>query len=445
MNNNPPEGSIIQKEDSMIFNNVSETEIFSIPKFAVEKTDVEGFMDELRGFHSTFQSCFTRSETRENFFHYMVGQFSELDRKSIEPIALRVEGGTVRSMQRMISDAQWDEVLILKRYHQLIGDDMAHDDGILIFDETSFVKKGNDSIGVSRQYCGSLGKVENCQVGVFAAYASPHGYALLDKRLFIPEKWFSEPYKDRRSKCRLPDSETVKTKVELAIEMLDHVQKEELLPFRYVVADTAYGRSIEFIEAIEKHPGKTYLLAVPCDTLCWLTSPVTRKKAYTYKGEQRSRTVLSETEKAPVTVEAFVRNLNNYFWYRRIVAEGAKGPIAYEFMKRKIFLHRNGLPCKSVWLIVKRTLGAEPVYSYFISNAPRSTRLPVFVWLSGVRWAIEQCFEEAKSELGLDQYEVRKFSGWHHHILTCMLAHFFLWHLKIRLGKKSTLCYAIAA
>ena len=105
--------------------------------------------------------------------------------------------------------------------------------------------------------------------------------------------------------------------------------------------------------------------------------------------------------------------------------------------KRRVTLSRNGLPHKTVWLIIKRTIGGNPTYSYYMSNAPVSTRLKTFVWLSGIRWAIEQCFEETKSELGMDQYEVRKYAGWNHHILTCMLAHFFLWHLKIRLGKKA--------
>lgn len=426
-------------------NNDSNSDVFTIPKFTLNRVDIEGFMDELKGFHEAFRDCFSRSEPRENFFRYMVGQFSELERKSVEPIALAVEGGNVRSMQRMISDAQWDEGFILRRYHRLVSEDMGDDDGILIFDETSFVKKGDDSIGVSRQYCGTLGKIENCQVGVFAAYASSQGYTLLDKRLFIPEKWFSDPYKQRGLKCRLPDTVTFKTKVELAVEMFEQLCKEEVIPFRYVVADTAYGRSIEFIDAIEKHSEVVYFLAVPSDTLCWLKDPATEEKSYTYKGKRRSRTVLSESEKAPVTVESFARNLNSYFWYRRIVSEGAKGPIVYEFAKRKVTLHRDGLPCKTVWLIIKRTLGSEPVYSYYISNAPRSARMPTFVWLSGVRWAIEQCFEETKSELGMDHYEIRKYPGWHHHILTCMLAHFFLWHLKIRLGEKSTVCYAVAA
>ena len=135
----------------------------------------------------------------------MVGQFSKLERKSIEPMALQVEGGTIRGMQRFISDVLWDEEQMRWNYHQLVADEMGDPDGVLMFDETGFVKKGKDSVGVARQYCGTLGKVENCQVGVFAGYASRHGYALVDKRLFLPEAWLTDAYAARRTKCNVPD------------------------------------------------------------------------------------------------------------------------------------------------------------------------------------------------------------------------------------------------
>ena len=135
--------------------------------------------------------------------------------------------------------------------------------------------------------------------------------------------------------------------------------------------------------------------------------------------------------------------MNKFFWYRRKVSEGTKGSIEYEFTKRQIVLARDGLPEDDVWLIIRRTLGENPIYSYYTSNAMGSTRLKRFVWLSGVRWAIEQFFEEAKTELGMDHYEVRKWPGWIHHMMTCMLAHFFLWHIKVRLGEKNTSCYSV--
>ncbi len=418
---------------------------FSIPKFTLEKKEVENFIDELKGFHEEFYDCFSRSESRENFFRYTSGQLSKLERKSIEPIALNVQGGNVRSMQKFISDVVWDESKILHKYHNMVNEDMGDSNGVLIFDESGFVKKGDDSAGVAKQYCSNLGKVENCQVGVFAAYASPSGYALLDKRLFIPERWFTDDYETRRNKCKIPENVEFKTKPQLAVEMFHDLQEQKSIPYKYVLADSLYGNSPEFIDAIEEYTDLTYFVSIPSDTLCWLERPLTRKKEYKHKGEVHTKEILEKTERKPISFETLAMNTNNYFWYRRKVSEGTKGPIEYEFTRRRVVLSKNGLPQKTVWLIIKRTLGNNPTYSYYISNAPVSTKLETFVWLSGLRWAIEQCFEETKSELGMDQYEVRKYPGWNHHILTCMLSHFFLWHLKIRLGKKSSVYYSVAA
>ena len=168
------------------------TPTFAIPTFDVTPSDVEGFVEELWEFQSAFHDCFARSEPRAHFFDDMVGQLSPLARKSIAPMALHVEGGTIRGMQRFISDVHWDEEQMRWNYHQLVAAEMGEPDGILMFDETGFVKKGTASVGVARQYCGTLGKVDNCQVGVFAAYASRQGYALVDNRLLLPQGWWTE-------------------------------------------------------------------------------------------------------------------------------------------------------------------------------------------------------------------------------------------------------------
>ena len=423
----------------------SQEYLFDVPKFDVSASDVKDFINELKGFHEIFSDCFHRSESRGHFFRYMVGQFSKLERKSIEPIALNVENGVVRPMQRFVSDAEWNDDKILSKYHTLVGDDLGSDDAALIFDESGFVKKGNHSIGVAKQYCGNIGKVENCQVGVFAAYVSQNGYSLLDKRLYIPEKWFDNDYEIRRKKCKLPEPIEFKTKPQLAVEMFNSIVEEGILPFKYVLADSVYGTSPEFINAVEACTNKTYFVSVPGDTQCWLKRPVMVEKKYKYNGEIRIKKVLEKTAKKPVSLATLAQSINDYFWYKRKVTEGTKGPIEYEFTKRRIILSNNGLPQKEVWVLIRRSLGKDPIYKFHVSNAPLSTRLNLFVWLSGLRWAIEQCFEETKSELGLDHYEVRKFKGWHHHMLTCILAHFFLWHIKIRLGKKSSIHYSVAA
>ena len=419
--------------------------LYPVPKFDLGKGDVKKFTNELSGFHEQFADCFQRSESRGHFFKYMAGQFSPLERKSIEPIALAVKDGNVRAMQRFVSDAPWDDNKMIAKYRSLVNDDFGSHDGALIFDESGFVKKGQDSIAVARQYCGTIGKVENCQVGVFAGYVSKHGYGLIDKRLFIPEKWFGDDYLERRAKCKLPADAVFRTKPQLAVEMLDAVVEENVLPFKYVLADCVYGISPEFIETVDALPDKTYFVSVPKDTQCWLKRPMTITKRYRWGGKARTKTVLVDPDSKPISMEELARNINDYFWYRRKVSEGTKGPIVYEFTRRQVILSAAGLPQKAAWLLIRRTLDDDPKYNFFISNASTSTRLKTLVWLSGLRWAIEQCFEETKTELGMDHYEVRKFTGWHHHMLTCMLAHFFLWHLKIRLGKKSTVYYAIAA
>jgi len=416
-------------------------DIFSIPKFDLDRNDVEDFLETLQGFHAEFRDCFAREEGRSNLFYYTIGQFSQMERKSIEPMALNVEGAKVRAIQRFISEATWDANKMMHIYRSMVNDDMGEEKGVLIIDESGFKKKGNDSAGVYRQYCGNIGKVDNCQVGVFAGYASSQGYALLDKELFVPEAWFGGDYEERRSKCQFPEDLQFKTKPQIAARMVTDIIEQNQIPVKYVVADSLYGNSPEFVENVDKHHDKIYFLAMPSDTKCWLKIPSTIEKEYRYRGETRKKLTLKQGEKKAISLTDLAKGINSYFWYRRKVSEGTKGPIEYEFSKRRVVLAKNGLPTKEVWLTMKRTLGANPMYSFFISNAPLSADLNLFVWLSGVRWPIEQCFEEGKSELGMDHYEVRKYLGWNHHMLISMLSHFFLWHLKIKLGKKSTSCY----
>jgi len=410
----------------------------AIPTFDLTPPDVEGFLEELWEFQSTFHDCFPRSEPRAHFFDYMVGQLSPLERKSIEPMALHVKGGTIRGLQRFISDVPWDEEHMRWTYHQLVADAMGDPEGVLMVDETGFVKKGKESVGVARQYGGTLGKVENCQVGVFAGYASRHGYALVDQRLFMPEAWFTDAYAARRTRCNVPTELTFQSKPQLAAAMVQALAQEGLLPFKYVVADCLYGNSPAFWDAIEACVGVSAFVAIPAETRCWLQRPRTADRTYTYKGNVRVKRVAVAPPNVPSSVAAVAAGLPAASWYRRTVSEGTKGPLVYEFARQRITLCKDGLPERTVWLVLKRSVGGEPTYTYYLSNAPVSTPLRTFVWLSGLRWAVEQCFEEGKTELGMDHYEGRKYPGWHHHMLTTMLAHFFLWHLKIRLGKKSS-------
>jgi len=227
--------------------------------------------------------------------------------------------------------------------------------------------------------------------------------------------------------------------------MLRSLRDENLLPFRYILADSVYGMSPEFIEAAEALEDTAYLVQVTKTTKVWPKRPMTIRRTYQWGGKTRSKEVALNADSKPISVGELALAINNFFWYRLKLLESTKGPIVYEFARQRVMLSAEGLPQKPVWLLIRRSLGEKPEYSYFVSNAQHAVRLGPLVWLSGLRWAIGQCFEETRGELGMDHYEVRKYAGWHHHILTCMMAHFFLWHMKIRMGKKSTVHYAVAA
>ncbi len=402
-------------------------------------------MEALWEFQSTFHDCFARSEPRTHFFDSMVGQCSKLERKSIEPMALQVEGGTIRGMQRFISEVTWDEEQMVWNYHQLVADEMGDPEGVLMFDESGFGQKGQDSVGVARQSCGSLGKVENGQVGVFAASASRHGYALVDKRFCLPEAWLTDASAARRARGNVPAAVTFQSKPQLAATMLQAIVQEGLLPFKDVVADCLYGNSPDFLDAVDACGGVTTFVAMPSETRCGLQRPQTEDKTYTYTGDVRAKRVLGAPNNAPSSVAALAASLPVSHWYQRTVSDGTKGPMASALARQRVTLCQDGLPGRTVWLVSKRPLGVNPVYAYYLRNAPASTSLRTFVWLSGVRWAIEQGCEEGKTELGMAHYAVRTYPGWHHHRLTTMLAHFFLWHLQLHLGKKSPCPHGVAA
>ncbi len=266
---------------------------------------------------------------------------------------------------------------------------------------------------------------------------------MVDKRLFLPEQWWSDAYASRRAQCDVPKEVVFHTKPQLAAEMVRRLHESGTLPFRYITADCLYGNSPEFWAACEACVGTVACVAVPEETRCWLAPVATATKSSTSKGKGRTKRVVTTPGTPLQSVAKLAQQIGPRAWYRRTVSEGTKGPIVYEFARKRVTLCKDDQPASTVWLVMKRTLGAEPRYWYYISNAPVSMPLRVFVWLSGVRWAIEQGFEETKTELGMAHYELRKYTGWHHHMLTCMLAHFFLWQVKRRLGKKSSGAHSV--
>jgi SRSO17 transposase len=335
-------------------------DVYAIPPFEVTCKDVEGFLDELGEFHALFRDCFVRREPREHFFRSMVGQCSALERKSIEPIAIQTEASSIRAMQRSLSDTQWHDARMLQTYHQQVAKEMGAPDGVIIVDESGLRKKGQDSVGVARQYCGTLGKVDNCQVGVCAAYASRQGYALVDKRLFLPEQWWSDAYASRRAQCDVPTEAVLHTKPHLAADMVRRLHESGTLPLRSMTADCLYGNSPEFWAACEACVGTVAFVAVTEATRGGLAPVATTTKSSPYKGERRTKRVITTPETPAQSVAQLAQQIGHRSWYRRTGSEGTKGPIVYEFARKRVTLCKDHQPAHTVWLVIKRSLGAEP-------------------------------------------------------------------------------------
>jgi SRSO17 transposase len=418
---------------------------FDIPKLSTQICSAKEFHDELDGFQREFQDCFLRSEPRKSFFVYLSGLLSNLEKKSIEPLALETGCGTVRSMQRFVSDVPWDEERMLRKYHTLVEEEIGSGDGVLILGEYGFPKKGRSSVGVARQYCGVFNRIENCQMGVFAGYATKAGYALLDKRLFIPKSWFTSPYQSTKNKCKVPDDLTFRTKPQLAADMLDRLVENGIIGFKYVMANSSHWDIESLVETVERRPETHYFFSIPATAVCKPQQHGPGKTVNHSSGHSAQEVANPESRRDLITVENLAKNISSYFWYRWKILEGHKGFVEYEFARKPIILYRQGHGFRNLWLVIKRSLAEEPSYQYFVSNAPSGTRLSDFAWLTGVSWSIDRCFREAKSKLGMDQYEVRKYAGWHHHMLACMLAHFFLWHINIKFGRKSSVHYGVRA
>jgi SRSO17 transposase len=250
-------------------------DVYAMPPFEVTWEDVEGFLDELGEFHALFRDCCVRREPREPFFRSMVGQCSSLERTSIEPIAVQTEASSIRAMPRSLSDTQWNDARRLRTYHQQVAKEMGARDGVIIVDESGLVKKGQDSVGVARQYCGPLGKVDHGQVGVLTASASRQGYARVDKRLFLPEQWWSDAYANRRAQCDVPKEVVFHTKPPLAADMVRGLHESGTVPFRSMTADGLSGNRPEFWAACEACVGPVACVAVPEATRCWLAPVAT--------------------------------------------------------------------------------------------------------------------------------------------------------------------------
>ncbi len=405
------------------------------PLVGVTPEEVAALHDELLAYHQEFAPLFQRAEQRRWALKYLEGQLLPLERKSIEPMADALVGGNVQAMQQFISLGTWDDDAILARHQQLVAEALGDPEtGVLIVDGCDFPKQGTHSVGVARQWCGALGKVANCQASVVACYASARGFALVDRRLYVHEDWFTDTHASRRARCGLPADVTFQTRTALAWAMIAGLRARKALPFRWVTGDEHFGNTPVLLDQIAD-AGLAYFMEVPHNVRVWAVRPPTAVPAATgRKGHPFTRVRLAPGAPAPVRVDALATALPPSAWQVAQIQEGSKGPLLAEVAFVRAVAVRDGLPGPDVWLVLRRALDATRELKTYLANASAATAPETLVWLLGLRWPVEQAIKEAKEELGLDHYEVRGWRGWHHHTTMTLLAQHFLVRLRSRLG-----------
>jgi SRSO17 transposase len=416
------------------------------PTGRLTPSDVAASIKELIDFHHHFHAVFPRRELRYWSLFYLCGQLANLKCKTIEPMVLALQGAdrkTIRAVQRFISRDRWDIQTLLIQLQALVAEWFGAPDGVVIVDGSGFPKQGTYSVGVAPQYCGHLGKVANCQEGVFLVYVSSRGYAFLDTRLYLPECWFSEEYRTRWRACGIPKHVAFHTEPELALEMIGAIARRAVIPFKWVTADETYGKSPIFLDGIASL-GKWCLVEVPANTRVWLRTPPVESPGCNVLGRPRTKPRVRRTAPPPQELRDLVNQLPCSDWQRHRIKEGSKGPLIAEFAFLRVTMVLEQLPGSRGWAVFRRTLGPQPEVKFYLSNAPAYCPTTELVRISGLRWPIETTLEEGKDEVGMDHYEIRSWHGWHHHIAHTFLAHLFLMRLRLRFKNSPALTTAQA-
>lgn len=399
--------------------------------------DVAQLAVELAAYHAEYADLYRRREHRECAEFFLRGQLSDLERKTVEPMVLARKGrdaNAVRAVQQFLGEGKWDDAAILRRREALVAADLGEADGVMICDGSGFPKKGEHSVGVARQYCGALGKIANCQHGVFTLYASRGGYTFVDRRLYVPEHWFDADYAEKRRRCGVPDDLQFKTEPELALEMLRGVVERGALPFRWVTADEHYGMNTDFLDAVAAL-GKYYFAEVPVSTRVWEGKVEVIAPGKGKMGRPRTGATVAKGTPPPQEVRHIAAKLAARAWHRETIKEGSRGPIEADFAFVRATSKRGRRPGHEVWVVFRRGLEEGAEIKVYVSNAPATCGRTTLVRMSGLRWPVETALEEAKSELGMDHYETRTWRGWHHQMTLTFLAHHFLLRLRLRLKK----------
>ncbi|MGM9333837.1 IS701 family transposase [Streptomyces murinus] len=364
--------------------------------------DVRLWARELDAVHERFVHRFSRSEPRESALAYMRGLIAPLQRKNGWTLAEEAGHAGPDRIQRMLNRIEWDADEVLDDVRQYVVDNLGDPGAVLVVDDTGFLKKGTRSAGVQRQYSGTAGRTENCQVGVFLAYATDRGRTLIDRRLYLPTSWTDD--RDRCRRAGITDEAVFETKVAMAKAMVRRAITDDI-PFRWVTADAAYGFSKGWRSELE------------------------RADVFHVMATTRHDTVVTRWA-IDHPVHDLFNGLARQKWKRRSCGTGAHGLRIYDWARVEV--RPWDRPDRRHWVIARRSVSRPEEISYYIAYCPAGATLDDLIRVAGNRWAIEECFQSAKQECGLDDYQVRRYPGWHRHMTLAMAAHACLTVLRAR-------------
>ena len=364
-----------------------------------EVAEVARWAEGIVRVHECIAGRFRRPEPRKRALEYLKGLLSPVERKNGWQLAEQAGDATPYGVQHLLSTYIWDADLVRDDLRDYVVEHLGDANRVLVVDETGFLKKGNKSAGVQRQYSGTAGRIENSQVGVFLAYASDNGRTLLDRELYLPQVWVDD--QERREEAGVPEDAVFRTKPQLAQLMLGRALASGV-PFAWFTGDEVYGSDRRLRLWLERQE-IPHVMAVKSNEKQWAL-----------------------TDRGPLQVRAdrLASGVAESAWVRCSAGNGAKGPRVYDWAAVDIRPLRE--PGKGHWLLARRSIARPGELAYYVCYGPADTTLGELVRVAGTRWAIEECFEEAKGQVGLDQYEVRRWDGWYRHITLAMLAHAYL-------------------
>ena len=383
----------------------------------------------LRNLHGRFAPCFGRRESQEHVLGYLRGLHLAEGRKTVEPMALvfggpseiepEIKRSNVLAWQRFLTVSPWEAHAVQQEIQAVFNEEFVPTarewaiGTVGVLDGSGFVKRGSESVGVQRQWCGRLGKKENCQVGVFLLGVTPAGTALLDEQLYLPQEWAEDAA--RRQKTRVPAEVTFQTKPQIGAALL----ARSAVRFDWVTADEEFGGDGALLDALEQRQQR-YLVEIPCDTTVWTGKPL----------RQTPDEFVWQVRDLLTTIPA-------RSWQVLKLREGAKGPLAFEFARLRVWSVRHRHAGPPLWLLIRRSLEQVPEVKYYFSNAEQDLPLEPMALVTGARWRVEEFLEDGKGQLGMAQYEARSWTSWHHHMSLVALAHLYVTQTRRDLNREN--------